>query len=309
MDVLERLNRTFGTWYEGLFGAGADERELRPRDILRRILVTMEDQRREGLDGQVYVPNHYTLAVAVRDDDERHYLRTFFDADELAAAVRRAMDQHGYKTRGGLRFQIEEMDAASDGAAGDGRVRIRCRFDATIPDRAVPSEAAALPDDAADAGEPGTVPAAIALGSLTVRGPHGAGEAYPLTPRGARIGRSRQAGNDVVLADDVMVSKRHARIAADNGRFVLQDVGSTNGTFVNGAPLPPGEIHLLRSGDEIRVGETCWCSARGAPPPSRRRACPPRPRPRPPFRRRSPRAGRRPGSWPRTGKRFRWRRR
>src|SRR4028118_836795 len=127
MDVIERLNRKFGAWYEGLFGASSD-RDLRPRDILHRLISAMEDARREGLDGQVYVPNVYTLQIAVTDDDERDYLRTFLSADDLSAAVQRAIDQHGYRVKGGLSFQIEEV-SSPEGITGADRVRIRPRFD------------------------------------------------------------------------------------------------------------------------------------------------------------------------------------
>ena len=143
MDVFEKLNRTFGAWYEGLFGGGSDDADLRPRDILRRILRAMEDGRREGLDGQIYVPNHFTLDISVASDEERDYLRTFLDADELSAAVRRHTEQHGYRTRGGLRFAINELpvvppgDGAVAGAAPTGRVSVRCRFDAAIPEAGV----------------------------------------------------------------------------------------------------------------------------------------------------------------------------
>ena len=269
MDVFERLNRKFGTWYESLFG-GASETDLRPRDILRRILATMEDQRREGLDGLIYVPNHYILEIAVTDDDERDYLRTFLDADELAAAVSRYMEQHGYRTRGGLHFQIDETEAlsADDGAS---RVRVRCRFDASLPERASGGSGVIAPEDVdqerrvapavaardladfADDDEPGTVPA-MALGSLTLRTAEGRQEAYPLTARGLQIGRSRQAGNDIVLAGDGMVSKRHARIAKSAEGWTLQDLGSTNGSAVNGEPVE--NVRTLASGDEIRLGET-----------------------------------------------------
>lgn len=262
MDVLEKLNRRFGAWYESLFG-GASDADLRPRDILRRILASMEDGRREGLDGQIYVPNHYTLDIAVTDEDERDYLRTFLDAAELSAAVRRHARQHNYRMRGGLAFQINEVAAIEDET---GRVRVRCRFDATVPPEtlnppedvddarhATPPPPHRPLDDYADDEEPGTVPA-VALASLTVPGAGGRQDAYPLTTRGAQIGRSRQAGNDIVLADDGMVSKRHARIEYDGGHWRVRDLGSTNGTFVNGAPA--GEGRTLENGDEVRVGRT-----------------------------------------------------
>ncbi len=56
---------------------------------------------------------------------------------------------------------------------------------------------------------------------------------------------------------EAKVSRRHARIVHKNGRFVIEDLGSTNGTFVNrGRRLIPGTTHLLNDGDEIIVGKT-----------------------------------------------------
>lgn len=274
MDVFERLNRKFGVWYEGLFGGGGggDSRELRPRDILRRLLVAMEDERREGLDGKIYVPNVYTLRIAVENDDERQYLRTFLDAEELAAAVQRAADQHGYKMRGPLLFSVEEAakDIAFAGSPPPIRVNISCRFDATVaaPHRSadvappaveMPHVAAAYSDLDDEDSEEGTVAAvpASTLASLVVRTSDGRlQDVFPLTARGARIGRGRSVGNDIVLPGDGMVSKSHARIVYDRGEFRLCDENSTNGTYVNGRRLNSGEEYPLQPADQIGMGST-----------------------------------------------------
>ena len=56
---------------------------------------------------------------------------------------------------------------------------------------------------------------------------------------------------------EAKVSRRHARIIFENGKFSIEDLGSTNGTFVNrGRRLLPGNPHLLTDGDEIIVGKT-----------------------------------------------------
>jgi len=53
------------------------------------------------------------------------------------------------------------------------------------------------------------------------------------------------------------VSRRHARILFERGKFLIEDLGSTNGTFVNrGRRLLPGDPHQLNDGDEIIVGKT-----------------------------------------------------
>ena len=257
MDVFERLNRKFGAWYEGLFGGG-ESADLRPRDILRRILAAMEDGRREGLDGKVYVPNAYTLQIAVESDDERHYLRTFLNAEELAAAVRRSVEQHGYLVRGPLVFTVEEMTPAALALSGD-RVRINCRFDtvAVAPTPIVsPVETVPPPEDE---DEPGTIPAvnATTLASLVVRGTDGRlQDVYPLTEHGARIGRGRQAGNDIIISGDGMISKSHCRVIYEGGAFTLRDENSSNGTYLAGERLTPGKAYPLRPGDEARIGQT-----------------------------------------------------
>src|SRR5712692_3311340 len=76
------------------------------------------------------------------------------------------------------------------------------------------------------------------------------GRAFPLTKDRVIIGRL--AESDVVVPDPG-VSRRHAEVRRENGRFVLIDLGSTNGTLVNGAAV--GE-HPLEEGDRIKLGNT-----------------------------------------------------
>lgn len=66
------------------------------------------------------------------------------------------------------------------------------------------------------------------------------------------IGRSSQA--DVELTDPE-VSRRHARLDLVRGVLYLADLGSSNGTFLNGKPLADESIEL-RVGDDIDVGNT-----------------------------------------------------
>lgn len=68
------------------------------------------------------------------------------------------------------------------------------------------------------------------------------------------IGRASEA--DVPLTEDLGVSRLHACIEQYSGGFVLRDLGSTNGTFLNGERLV-GE-RPLKHGDELRVGSTVF---------------------------------------------------
>src|ERR1043165_10210986 len=107
MEIFERINRAFGGWYEGLFGASDD---VRPKDILRKILVALEENRKEGFDSKIYVPNQYVLEIAVDDEEEKEYLLSFLDREELETAIRRYCQQNNYHIRGGLDFTIKRSE-------------------------------------------------------------------------------------------------------------------------------------------------------------------------------------------------------
>jgi hypothetical protein len=89
------------------------------------------------------------------------------------------------------------------------------------------------------------------------------GKQFMLSDTEAQIGRWDADGGifpDVDLDTDdpeAKVSRRHARITLSNGQYFLEDLGSTNGTFINrGKRLPPGQRQALCDGDEIIVGKT-----------------------------------------------------
>ena len=89
------------------------------------------------------------------------------------------------------------------------------------------------------------------------------GKQFLLSDTEAQIGRWDADGGifpDVDLDTDdpeAKVSRRHARITVSNGQYFLEDLGSTNGTFINrGKRLPPGQRQALCDGDEIIVGKT-----------------------------------------------------
>ncbi len=89
------------------------------------------------------------------------------------------------------------------------------------------------------------------------------GHEFPLTGTRWLIGRwdpDHGVFPDVDLdADDpeANVSRRHAQIVLHEGQYLVEDLGSTNGTFINrGHRLIPGRRYLLQEGDELIVGKT-----------------------------------------------------
>lgn len=77
---------------------------------------------------------------------------------------------------------------------------------------------------------------------------------FPIMPGPNSVGR--RGGNDIVMDTDPYVSGSHAEITADDEGIWLTDVGSTNGTTLNGAKLQPNVRMALKSGDEIVFGQT-----------------------------------------------------
>jgi pSer/pThr/pTyr-binding forkhead associated (FHA) protein len=87
--------------------------------------------------------------------------------------------------------------------------------------------------------------------------PDGSG-AIRLTGTEVVLGRSRSAD---VTVDDGTVSSRHLRFEAlPDGRWGVADLGSTNGTRLNGAPLTAPAV--LGEGDEVRIGALTWRAER-----------------------------------------------
>jgi pSer/pThr/pTyr-binding forkhead associated (FHA) protein len=89
------------------------------------------------------------------------------------------------------------------------------------------------------------------------------GKEFPIMGIETNIGRwDADSGifPDVDLDEDdseAKVSRRHARIVNHNSQYFIEDLGSTNGTFVNrGRRLLPGKRHMLQNGDEVIVGKT-----------------------------------------------------
>jgi hypothetical protein len=80
----------------------------------------------------------------------------------------------------------------------------------------------------------------------------GEGDEFPVNSAPVTVGRGGQ--NDLVLAGDDFASARHARIELRGDGVWVQDLDSTNGTFVNGSRVAGAQ--RLDHGDVLRVGET-----------------------------------------------------
>lgn len=207
---------------------------VQPIEIAKRLADHMDDSRVVG-GGCVYVPNSY-----------RAYL-----APQVMA--RFAGSQHAVEQD---LCGFLERHARESGYALVGRLRVGLVAEAELEIEAVRVEADMVEQPAAEGPGGGGHTQPIAVAPPTARRVSdaplvlvAAGRRYPIPPgRAVTVGRALD--NDVIL-DHPSVSRRHARLTPRSGHWLVEDLGSTHGTYVNGRSV---SSCLLRTGDELRLG-------------------------------------------------------
>ena len=186
---------------------------LQPVEIGRRLTREMDLHRRVGVRGLI-APNAFAVTLAPADVER---FSNFIDAlsRELSDAAREHAKNEGYLFVGPVEVEIFEGSSLK---AGRFTVEAEVREDA-------------------DGGF---------LAELVLTD----GRRVQIGTEPLVIGRLPECG--VVLADS-NVSRRHAELRRAGDSVVLTDLGSTNGTRVNGAPI---RERILASGDEVSVGST-----------------------------------------------------
>lgn len=210
---------------------------LEPVTLVRRLERSIDQERRAGADGLV-APTRFTVAVGVADAASLAGLGRL-EADLAEAALAHA------RRRG---YRIPERPAVAvvgDPSIPPGEVRITAAFADGRAEVAAPP--AGLPDRTLVHPLPPVVPPGAVLRVTAAGSP---GYDVPLDGRPLTIGRAADA--DVVLADP-LISRHHARLAPRSGRLVLADLGSTNGTLVNGQAVRES---VVGPGDRIQLGGT-----------------------------------------------------
>ena len=234
MNPLLRLERRLEELVAGVFARWAHDR-VHPVEIGRRLLRAMDEGAVAGLGGLV-VPNAYQVFLAPKD---------FAPYADLAAPLAAELEA-------ALRARAGELDATPPGAI---RVALGARDEIVageiyVEARLVPD--AAPRDDADDTRiyhrRRNDAPR-VRLRVLA--GPPGAA-GLEFVGVGPVVTIGRRADQDIVL-NDPSVSRAHARIEIAPDRAEIADVGSTNGTLVNGRGSGDASVSL-RAGDRVQLG-------------------------------------------------------
>jgi hypothetical protein len=217
---------------------------LQPIQVLRRIERAMEAGR--GMDGaRVLVPDRFT--VRLHPADLEALVPAEAVASDLASGALTFARARGYALRDRPRVALQ-----ADSALRPGEVEVDASFSPPVlAGGPVAVDGPAVADEVAGGTRVFEVPVVRAPEVvIEVREPGRAPRRVPMSGAPIRIGRGTEC--ELVLRDS-RVSRRHARLHARGGVLVLTDLGSTNGTRVNGHRVT--EL-VLGAGDRIQVGDT-----------------------------------------------------
>jgi len=242
MSVLRSLESKIAGLIEGTFSR-AFRSEVRPVEIARKLAREMDEHKAVSLS-RTYVPNEYRVFLSPRDrqrfadyedalvDELAGYLLEYARRERFVLLSRPVVEFHTDRRLGLGEFGIQTrvVQAPREHQVADKRADSTMIYDtgeaagplALEQRRPPPREKALLLID---------------------------GKRLVVGPAGVTVGRSRQC--DVVLSDP-NVSRRHAEIRPHGDAWVLTDLGSTNGSLINGRRVEGPEV--IRTGDEIELG-------------------------------------------------------
>jgi hypothetical protein len=226
---------------EGAF-ARAFKSELQPVEVASAVQREMDDRAAIVAQGRTLVPNDFVVEVAEADFDR---LEVYADnlGTELATLARDYAKEQGYSFVGPVRMRFEGVP---DLTTGMFRIRSGVIRGHTVEAGEVRQPVSDLPRSQGSQfyGRPRLVVSSTSRGSLE------AGSTYELQTPVTLLGRGTDC--DLRLVDPG-VSRHHAELRVEEDQVVLVDLGSTNGTFVNGQPA---RRVVLNDGTTVTLGRT-----------------------------------------------------
>jgi hypothetical protein len=245
MALLRTIESKIEGLFEGVFGR-AFRTHVQPIELARKLVKEMDDHRSVSVS-RVYVPNEFTVYLSSAD---RRQFEGYEGSlvDELQEYLAEHARREGYSLLTPPRVLVTVDDDLAVGEFGIGTRLVADEASAEAPPPAgLPLEEpehtmiyrSSPPAEDTTEPEPEPERATVSFG----------GKTRTISAPKAVLGRSRDC--DVRIADE-NVSRRHAEIRHDDGWWIV-DLGSTNGTTVNGSRA---KRERLRDGDRITIGST-----------------------------------------------------
>ena len=243
MSVLRSLESKIAGLVEGTFSR-AFRSEVRPVEIARRLAREMEEHKSFSVS-RTYVPNEYRVYLSPGD---RERFSSYEEA--LAAELGGYLLEHARRERLAM-LSKPVIEFETDDRLGLGEFGIQTRVvqpdqEPSQPGGEEESGRTMIYSTAGRVAEPLEERARSRQQNALLLVD---GKRMVVGPAGVTLGRSRQC--DVVL-EDPNISRQHAEIRPRGGAWVLTDLGSTNGSLINGRRIDHPEA--VKPGDEIEIG-------------------------------------------------------
>ncbi|RZU63187.1 FhaA domain-containing protein [Zhihengliuella halotolerans] len=237
VDNVERgLEKLVTSVFRGSSGGG-----IQPVEIASKLRNQMDRGTLTVAQGRTTAPNKFTVALAPADYDKVEKYGTALAEELCDVVIAHAKSQH-YTLTGRVEV-VFEQDA--DAREGNLTVDARIARDSAAPRAPRPSTTTEAP-----APSPGSPPATVAAPKLQPVLQMN-GKRYGLNSESIILGRSSEADVEV---DDTGVSRKHLEIRSEHGKVWAVDLGSTNGSYVNGQKVD-GRAELF-DGSIISMGRT-----------------------------------------------------
>jgi hypothetical protein len=255
LGFFKNIEKGMESLVEGIFGR-AFRRQVHPVEIAKGLTKQMDEHRMVSVS-RTYAPNDFTVHLSKADSESIQAYQSSLREEliQYASAHAEAKNYHlmtpprvRFVAEDSLRFGEFGITAKLTGGEGpraegapqdtSGQTRI-FKAEQTTGSAREGGTAAITAEDARRHG--------LAREVVELRFED---RTYPLEGRGPwTVGRSE--GNEIVVADP-NVSRRHARLSRSQNGFVVEDLGSTNGTLLDGAPI---DRERIESGDELTFGQ------------------------------------------------------
>jgi len=249
VSVLQRFEKRLEGLVEGAF-AKVFKGVVHPVEILNAMQREAEAHKAILAGGRTLVPNRYVIDLSPYDHSRLAPYAAAL-AQELAQSQAEFIGEQGWTVYGDVIVEIERGDGLDTGMF---RVTAEVYTGGDVPpmqsyEQPPPPQYPPYDQQHPYQQQQGR-PVSGPPGGRTVRLVANDGRTYPLSIGSTVIGRGDQAN---LRLPDVGISRRHARLDYDGAQVVLTDLGSTNGTMVNGQRV---SAVALNPGDMIQLGTT-----------------------------------------------------